>query len=76
MRGVKENGINRDVPRGLIIVQHVIPIPHKKHVPKDKLEVKIGKQEIFKSLILKHPMSTLKKHVLVLEFLLPFPIER
>jgi hypothetical protein len=86
MRGVKDNGINRDVPRRLIIVQTsnvkqpslqlVIPISHKKHTLAERLEVKINKQERFKSLILKHPMSTPRRHVLLLEFLLPLPIKR
>ncbi len=51
-------------------MQHVIPIPHKKHKPREKLEVKINKQEIFKSFILIHLMSTSRGHVLLLEFLL------
>jgi len=86
MKGVKDNGINRDVPRGFIILQTsnvkqpslqlVIPIPQKKHTPGERIEVKIDKKERFKSLILKHPMSTQRRHVLLLEFLLPIPIKR
>jgi hypothetical protein len=86
MRGVKDNGINRDVPRGFIIMQTcnvkqpslqlVIPIPHKKHTLGKRIEVKIDKQERFKYLILKHPMSTQRRHVLLLQFLLPLPIKR
>jgi hypothetical protein len=57
-------------------MQLVIPIPHKKHVLGEGLEVKIGKQERLKSLILRHSMPTPKRHVLHLEFLMPFPIER
>jgi hypothetical protein len=45
-------------------------------VPKKKLEVKINKQEILKSLILRHLMPTSRRHVLLFEFLLPLPIER
>jgi hypothetical protein len=87
MRGVhNDNGINRDVPEGLIIMQMVnvkqpslqlvIPIPHKKHTPKKKLEIRINKQERLKFLILKHLMHTPKKHVLLLKFLLPLQIEK
>jgi hypothetical protein len=45
-------------------------------VPRKKLEVRIDKQEILKSLIFRHPMPIPKRHVLLLEFLLPLPIER
>jgi hypothetical protein len=86
MRGVKDNGINRDVPKGFIIVQIgnvkqpslqlVIPIPHKKHTPRKIIEVKIDKQERFKSLIFKYPVSIRRRYVLFLEFLLPLPIKR
>jgi hypothetical protein len=54
----------------------MIPIPHKKHVLEKRLEVRIDKQKKLKSLIFKHPMLTPKRHVLLLEFLLPLPIER
>jgi hypothetical protein len=74
------------VPRRLIIVQMinvrqpslhpVITILDKKNAPGHKFEVKINKHKKFKSLILRHLMLTLRKHVLLLEFLLPFPIER
>jgi hypothetical protein len=57
-------------------LQLVIPIPHKKHAPRERLEVRIGKQGVLKSLILRHPMSIPKIHVLLLEFLLPLLIER
>jgi hypothetical protein len=53
MKGVKDNGINRNVLGGLIIVnmvnlkqpslQPVITIPNKKHVPRKRLEGRIGK---------------------------------
>jgi hypothetical protein len=86
MKGVKDNGINRDVPKGLIIMQTInvkqpslqpmIPIPHKKHAFGKKLKVRINKQKKLKSLIFKHPMLTPRKHVLFFKFLLPFPIER
>jgi hypothetical protein len=86
MRGVKDNGINRDVLRGFIIVQTgnvkqpslqlVIPIPHKKHTLGERIKVKIDMQERFKFLILKHLMPTRKRHVLLLEFFLPLPIKR
>jgi hypothetical protein len=86
MKGVKDNGINRDVPRGFINMQTcnvkqpnlqlVIPIPHKKHTPRERIELKINKPKRFKSFILKHPMSTQKRHVLLLEFLLPLLIKR
>jgi hypothetical protein len=47
----------------------VIFIPNKKHAFEKRLEVKINKQ---KNSNLKHP----RRHVLLLEFLLPLPIER
>jgi hypothetical protein len=86
MKGVKDNGINRNVLGGLIIVnmvnlkqpslQPVITIPNKKHVPRKRLEGRIGKQKKLKSLILIRLMSILIRHVLFLESLLLFPIER
>jgi hypothetical protein len=86
MKGIKDNGINKDVPRGLIIMQTInvkqpslqpmIPIPHKKHELGKRLKVRIIKQEKLISFILRHLMSTPIKHVLFLEFLLPLPIER
>jgi len=54
----------------------MIPIPHKKYALGKRLKVRISKQEKLKSFILKHPMSTPRKHVLFLEFLLPLLIER
>jgi hypothetical protein len=82
MRGVKDNGINTNVLRGLIIVQMVnvrqpslqpmITTLNKKHALGHRIEVRIGKQEKFKTLILRHLMLILRKHVLLLEFLLPF----
>jgi hypothetical protein len=54
----------------------MITIPNKKNVFEKRLEVKISHQEIFKFLILKHPMPIPIIHVLFLEFLLPLPIER
>jgi hypothetical protein len=51
MKGVKDNGINKDVLGRFIIVhttnvkqpnlQPMIPIPHKKYKPRERLEVKI-----------------------------------
>jgi hypothetical protein len=41
----------------------------------ERLEVKIGKQERLKSLILRHPMPIPRRHVL-LGILLALPIER
>ncbi len=45
-------------------------------MPRKGIEVMIDKQEIFKSFIFRHLMHTPKKHGLLLEFFLPFPIER
>ncbi len=86
MRSVKENEINRDVLGGFIIVQTVnVKQPSlqpmfsshtKKHALGKGIKVKIDKQEKLKFLILIHLMHTPKRHVLLLEFLLPLPIER
>jgi len=55
MRGVKDNGINRDVPKGFIIMQKInvkqpslqpmIPIPHKKHALGKRLKVRINNKK-------------------------------
>jgi hypothetical protein len=54
----------------------VITILDKKHGLGERVEVRIGKQKNFKSFIFKHPMPIPRKHVLLLEFLLPLPIDR
>jgi hypothetical protein len=54
----------------------VIPILDKKHVLGERLEVRIGKQGRLEYVIFKHPMLVLRRHVLLLEFFMPFPIER
>jgi hypothetical protein len=54
----------------------MITIPNKKHALKKKLKVKIDKQERLKFLIFKHQMPTPRRHMLLLEFLLPLLVER
>jgi hypothetical protein len=75
MRGIKDNEINKNVLGGFIIMhmdnirqpslQPLITIPNKRNALGERFEVKIGKQESFKSLILQHPMLIPRKRATI-----------
>jgi hypothetical protein len=62
MKGVHQNGVHRDIPRGIITMdmtkilhpslQPMVAIPHKEHTFEKGFQIKIGQHELFKPLVL------------------------